>query len=173
MNKQEAIKELRRQSTQVYDQRAVELEQAISIVNKIDTPEKPIIPQFVADWLELCKEHLAIGLFSAMSPSFMRENDQQIDLIFWIKRTKNQKTFARAWLDGYEVEQEQLYTVEIPNPNNDSKNVLVLRDVFGDVEICKVNVGTYKQSQYCQLTEKEIKEDFEWAWKFAEPVEVE
>ncbi len=74
---------------------------------------KPVIPQFVADWIEVCKEHLTTSLYTAMNPNFMKENNQSFDLILWIKKTSNQDLFARAWLDGYEVEKEKRYLVKI------------------------------------------------------------
>ena len=70
-----------------------------------------MIPQFVADWIEVCKEHLTSSLYLAMTPSFLKSNNQGIELTLWIK--KNEETFARAWLDGYEVEKEKLYFVKI------------------------------------------------------------
>lgn len=71
------------------------------------------IPQFVADWIEVCKEHLTTSLYTAMNPDFMKENNQSFDFILWIKKTSNQDLFARAWLDGYEVEEEKRYLVKI------------------------------------------------------------
>lgn len=70
---------------------------------------KPVIPQFVAEWIEVCKEHLTSSLYLAMTPSFLKSNNQGIELTLWIK--KNEEAFARAWLDGYEVEKEKRYTV--------------------------------------------------------------
>lgn len=87
------------------------LQKAKSIIEKIE-PEKPVIPQFVAGWIEVCKEHLTTSLYTATNPNFMKENSQSFDLILWIKKTSNQDIFARAWLDGYEVEKEKLYTAE-------------------------------------------------------------
>lgn len=71
------------------------------------------VPQFVADWIEVCKEHLTTSLYTAMNPNFMKENNQSFDFILWIKKTSNQDLFARAWLDGYEVEKEKRYEVKI------------------------------------------------------------
>ena len=76
---------------------------------------KPVIPQFVADWIEVCKEHLTHSLYTAMTPNFMKENGQSLDLILWIKKASNQDIFARAWLDGYEVEKEKRYIVRLKN----------------------------------------------------------
>lgn len=74
---------------------------------------KVTIPQCVADWLEVCKEHLTTSLYTAMNPSFMRENNQSFDLALWIKKTSNQETFARAWILDYEVEKEKRYLVKM------------------------------------------------------------
>lgn len=75
--------------------------------------EKVTIPQVVADWIEVCKEHLTNSLYTAMNPNFMRENNQSFDLTLWIKKTSNQELFAHAWLDGYEVEKERRYIVTL------------------------------------------------------------
>ena len=88
------------------------LRKAKSIIEKIE-PKKPVIPQFVADWIEVCKDNLTHSLYIAMTPNFMKKNGQSFDLILWIKKASNQETFARAWLDGYEVEKEKLYTAKL------------------------------------------------------------
>ena len=67
----------------------------------------------MADWIEVCKEHLTTSLYTAMNPNFMKENNQSFDFILWIKKTSNQELFARAWLDGYEVEKEKRYLVKV------------------------------------------------------------
>ncbi|WP_055351323.1 DUF1642 domain-containing protein, partial [Streptococcus pneumoniae] len=77
--------------------------------------QKVKIPQFVADWIEVCKEHLTTSLYTAMTPNFMKENNQSFDLILWIKKASNQDLFARAWLNGYEVEEEKRYLVTLKN----------------------------------------------------------
>ena len=80
---------------------------------KLNKPEKVKVPQFVADWIEVCKEHLTTSLYTAMNPNFMKENNQSFDLILWIKKTSNQDLFARAWFDGYEAEKEKRYLVKV------------------------------------------------------------
>lgn len=95
----------------VWDAEGAELARQIFLqdLEQLDEPEKVTIPQFVADWIEVCKEHLTSSLYLAMTPSFLKSNNQGIELTLWIK--KNEETFARAWLDGYEVEKEKRYTV--------------------------------------------------------------
>lgn len=84
-------------------------------LKQLDEPQKVKIPQFVADWIEVCKEHLTTSLYTAMTLNFMKENNQSFDLILWIKKASNQDLFARAWLDGYEVEKEKRYLVTLKN----------------------------------------------------------
>lgn len=77
------------------------------------------------------------------------------------------------------VEEEKLYTVEIPNPNGDGNTKTYLcENGDGKVELftwyCYGAIETadnWKQLEYAQLTEDKIKEDYEWAWQFAEEVE--
>nr|DAT43065.1 MAG TPA: Protein of unknown function (DUF1642) [Bacteriophage sp.] len=75
--------------------------------------EKVIIPQMVADWIEVCKDNLPINLYTAMNPDFLKQWNKSDELISWIKKASNQELFARAWLDGYVVEQEKRYLVKI------------------------------------------------------------
>ena len=74
---------------------------------KLLEPEKPVVPQFVADWLEVCKDNLALSLANSMNNVVMRTNNQPDKTIHWI--AKNSETFAKAWIYGYEVEKEKLY----------------------------------------------------------------
>lgn len=78
----------------------------LDLVEQLDE-QKPAIPQYVADWIEVCKENLAIGLYTAMNPDFIKQWNKSEKLISWIKGSNNQNLFARAWLDGYTVEPEK------------------------------------------------------------------
>ena len=82
-------------------------------LKQLDEPKPVKVPQCVADWIEVCKEHLTTSLYTAMNPNFMKENNQSFDLILWIKKTSNQEIFARAWIFGYEVEKEKRYLVKM------------------------------------------------------------
>lgn len=138
MNKQEAIEKIKKLKMAFATKLArsekkslsltsgatvVELQDVIDIINQIE-PEKPAIPQFVAEWIEVCKEHLTTSLYTAMNPNFMKENSQSFDLILWIKKTSNQDIFARAWLDGYEIEKEKLYKARLKITTNKLKGYI-------------------------------------------------
>lgn len=97
----------------VWDAEGAELARQIFLqdLQQLDEPQKVVVPQMVADWIDVCKENLAIGLYTAMNPDFLKQWNKSDELICWIKKTSNQELFARAWLDGYEVEEEKRYTV--------------------------------------------------------------
>ena len=65
---------------------------------------KPVIPQFVADWIEEVKP--AYTLFAAMEYGNLK-----IDK--WLENSDNQETFALAWIFGYEVEKEKRYLLKV------------------------------------------------------------
>ena len=108
----------------------------------------------------------------------MKGESTHPDVNVWLVRNcrdiytyPNQETFARAWLDGFEIEQEKLYTVEIPNPNSaGGNNVLFKQQSTGRLILDMLNPNINKP-KYLHLTESEIKKDFEWAFQFAKPVE--
>ena len=167
MNKQEAIEEIKKQSTQAYDDFAIMRDTAIHIINQIDEPQKPVVPKFVADWIEeLKKSHSNLAWVWQVYP-----NETKIKN--WLE--SNTEKFMRAWLDGYEIEQEKLYTVEIPSPNRTTEPIIYLsRDERGKIFLTSwfLLVGqNWKKHPHSHLTEAEIKEDFEWAWQWAKPVE--
>ena len=70
----------------------------------------------------------------------------------------------------YDLIKEKLYTVEIPNPNAGG-HVVLCRISDGIVSIAFAKVGRWRGCKDFQLTESEIKKDFEWAWQFAKEVE--
>ena len=70
------------------------------------------VPQFVADWIENCKRGLSLR--QAISQVHVG-----IEVDDWLMEVDadgafvNQDAFARAWLDGYEVEKERRYRVRV------------------------------------------------------------
>ncbi|HEM4250704.1 TPA: DUF1642 domain-containing protein [Streptococcus suis] len=128
-------------------------------------PQKVVVPKFIADSIEYCKNKEGYGLLCAMDYC-----DEYNDTDEWLEH--NQETFALAWLFGYEIEQEKLYTVELPNPNNIGTEVhILMMNGFKQVVIKKELGNDWKKKKGFQLTEEEIKKDFEWAWQFREEVD--
>ena len=142
---------------------------AALIVNKLDSLEKVLVPQNIADWIDVCKENLPLTLADAMNPNALRTNNQSEETIHWI--TSNQETFVKAWLYGYEVQKEKLYTVEVPNPNSAGGKLVLSKQQSTGKLILEMLNSDINKPKYLHLTEAEIKKDFAFLWQFAEVIE--
>ena len=80
---------------------------ALELIKLLDEPQKVTVPQFVADWIEECKND-DFHLFGAMEE--MSLHQKKLD--YWFREDDNMELFARAWLDGYTIEKEPKYTVK-------------------------------------------------------------
>ncbi|MGV3007006.1 DUF1642 domain-containing protein [Streptococcus pluranimalium] len=172
MNQQEAIEEINKLQKFTLEEGRFEIDivkksPVIEIIKQIDEPEKPVIPQFVAEKIEYCKSTSGYSLFHAMDYYFQFKESAD-----WLEC--NEEAFAKAWFYGYTVEKPKLYTVEIPN--NDEVSLMLIKNnehirlgySHYVKKVCASSDGcTYK------LTEEEIRKDFEWAWQagFAKGVE--
>ena len=108
MNKQEALKRIEVQKEPLIRLTGWAVYVYIEeLIKSLDEPEKITIPQFVADWITHSK-NIGRSLFGAMS--IFEENTE---IKKWMQWADNQETFARAGLDGYEVEEEKRYFVKI------------------------------------------------------------
>lgn len=85
----------------------VSLSKVIEDLNELMESRKPVVPQFVADWIEECKND-DFHLFGAMEE--MSLHHKKLD--YWFREDDNMELFARAWLDGYTVEEEHKYNVK-------------------------------------------------------------
>jgi len=85
----------------------VQQKKVIELIEQLDEPEKVKIPQFVADWIEearkSCKDVADLFDFD-----FTNEEVGK-----WFMQERPFDLVARAWLDGYEVEEEKRYLVKV------------------------------------------------------------
>lgn len=105
MNKQELIERIKCLKN-LFGNKAeyIEIDAAIELIEQLDEPQKTVAPQFVADWIETCKENNIISLSGAFEYA-----KEEVDT--WLSDWKNQEIFASAWIFGYEVEKEKRYYV--------------------------------------------------------------
>ena len=93
------------------------LEEAISIIEGFsDEPQKPVVPQYIAEWIDYCKMR-KISLAHALYRS-----DESVDkrVFRWVvDKLDNQETFAKAWLFGYKIEKEKRYVVKVKGVNEE------------------------------------------------------
>ncbi|EPT92868.1 TPA: DUF1642 domain-containing protein [Streptococcus agalactiae] len=129
---------------------------------------KPEVPQMIADVIESFDEDV----------NYLHEHMsyQSDEVREWL--THNEREFYEAWLayPNITVEKENLYTVEIPNPNERQLSFVLMRQLSGNVSIKVMhrdNLDLLKIDNNLQLTESEIRKDFDWAWQFRKDVENE
>ena len=169
MNKQEAIESIKKISDGLLEVKFVSLESVIDIVSKIDEPQNVAIPNYVAEWIKSKKKS-----FSDMSAIYMYDNltidnngGHYHEVWLWV--IAHHHDFIKAWHDGYTVEKEKLYTVEIPNPNSNAHTIL-RKTEKGIVFVAMAN-ARWKGWEESKLTEYEIKQDFDFLWQFAKEVD--
>ena len=111
MNKQELINRIG-QLFAFGSKDYIERNRVLDLVKQLDKPKPVKVPQCVADWIEKCKRSLSLR--QAIS-----QVQVGIEVDDWLMEVDaddafaNQETVARAWLDGYEVEEEKKFFVKI------------------------------------------------------------
>ena len=131
---------------------------------------KVTIPQSVADWIRKCKifKSFAVSLSFALQPSVWEANGLSDESIEWLTDAENQETFARAWIFGYEVEQEKRYRVRLKGLDKDLE---YLNLKHGHVWVFSDNIEN-EEYRTCH-TRKEL-EDANFGWVFnCEGIEIE
>ena len=167
MNKQEAIKRVEQMGEfERFVDEQVSKKSVLDIISLIDEPQKVVVPKFVCEWIKPYRHsHTLLRVLNAVenkqvTPSAV--NDWILD---------NQYDFIKAWIDGYEIEQEKLYTVEIPDPHGIYKTRYLFRNSDGNIRIGGSDCRDIFLTVETHLTESEIRKDFEFAWKLAKEVE--
>ena len=127
----------------------------IEDLKQLDKPQPVKVKQFVADWIENSKQEKR-NLRNAL-------NNGSEKMRLWLLDQENYDLFARAWLDGYEVEEEKRYLVSLKNGQplvkSQSGNTLYFNQ--------NITAGNYK------FTRKEL-EDANFGWVFDCPgIEIE
>ena len=163
MNKQELIEKYKRLEG-VWDAPGAETARQIFLqdLEQLDEPQKVVVPQFVADWLKLSK-NIGRSLFGAM-----RVFEKDGDVEKWLQWAENQELFARAWLDGYEVEKEKRYRISMPKARNYKNHAQILCEEKGKIFWC----GEWYRFR-TKFTRKQL-EDADFGWVFdCEGIEIE
>lgn len=84
-------------------------------VKQLDEPQKPVVPQFVADYIKYAIENDwdFQDLFKCI------EDEEDEELLRWVYHERNQETLAAAWINGYTVEKEKRYRVKLKGIKSD------------------------------------------------------
>lgn len=179
MNTQELIYKLKNDLTAMSEIKGEKYEydrgyeQAIKehlvMISNLDLSEKPVVPQFVADFYESIKDDFEVGMYNLCVNLYTCDLEGKIKYWFDCDDNKPIETLAKMRFYGYEVNKDKLYTVELPN-NGGYYHIILVRNAIGEIKLISSENVNWKESDYAQLTEVEIKKDFEWTWQFAEEV---
>ena len=111
MNKQELIdycNAVKENKSQIIN--CIDVNRIIKKIEQLDEPEKVKVPQFVADYIEFKKAN-DFHVYGAMRV-IEDHYDKRVPEWFY---EGNIEKFVRAWLDGYEVEEEKRYYIRLKN----------------------------------------------------------
>nr|DAX85888.1 MAG TPA: Protein of unknown function (DUF1642) [Caudoviricetes sp.] len=178
MKKQELIKhieDLPYKEGPIVDKIDISRKGLLELVKQLDEPQKVTIPQFVAGWIKYCKL-TGVNLYHALEMgdlyfcNYANQKDySKLKEFFEVKG--NQELFARAWLDGYTVEEEKKYKITLLN-RNDGDLYLVnqnadLADKYGHfspVVLLFTKCTNFSKKCY-ELTKKEVV-SYDFGWVF-------
>ena len=187
MNKQEAIEKVNDLWSYALEEEPFEVDlvnksKVLEIISQIDEPKKPKVLQVAVEFCEKYKAGM-LSLDEWFSDFYSKEAIEDFprmeELADWLhgndNETNRQRELALATLvtlgiDAVDVEQEKLYTVEIPDPNSRWKYTCLIRNSDG-IFIGRSDNKNWKKRGKNQLTESEIKKDFDFLWQFAKEVE--
>ena len=181
MNKQEAIESIKKISEGLLKVKFVSLESVIDIVSQIHEPHKHKVSRVAVEFYEKYKDEI-LSLDEWFSDFYSKEAIEDFprmeELTEWLHGNDNETnrrrelalaTLVTLGIDAVEIEKEPLYTVEIPNTNSNSHTIL-RKTEKGIVLVAMAN-ARWKSWEESKLTEYEIKQDFDFLWKFAKEVD--
>lgn len=126
------------------------------IKSELDKQELPVVPEFVAEFINDCKKE-GECLFSVFTYAIRVEHDMPDLVYFWLcDEVGNDELFARAWLDGYEVEKQKLF---------------YLRNKLTGMYLYKKPLGGYGEDPASYI--KDLTNDFKFTQKEIDGMDVQ
>lgn len=183
MNKQELIDDIEKNKNEFYklstDMKSTGISKCIATgtytglsisqkkIEQLDEQPKVTVPQFVAKWINQCKEKATLadcldGYYEISNGEVVSSEDFQN----WVVDNENDELTAKARIFGYEVEKEPIYEVII-----DQRYLVQLFSGRTDARLVEFEELTIWSESAYKLTEETIKSIDERYWAFAVPVE--
>ena len=155
MNKQELIERIKGLKNLFGNKvEYIEIDTVIELASKLDEPQKPAVPQFIADWYEKHKNDFEFAVFNYL---YMFDRQDESDFKRWFKdqRTEPFQILVNMHQFGYTVEKEKRYTIRLK---------------YTDDYLVKTNNGDYRfynniYTNSRKHTRKEI-EKARFGWMF-------
>ena len=133
-----------------------------------DTPEKVVVPKFVAEWIQSYLNEGGtpidvLGSLMSFHASFVDES-----VIQWFK--KNSETMLKALTNGYTIEPEQLYYIPLPHLETSDGIQQVLSKRKNDTNYFASRPASALQQRF---TKEELEQVPEIYKPYAKPIEEE
>lgn len=161
MNKQELIKKYEDLFEKLYAFPIVTINGVIEDLKQLDEPQKVMIPRFIADWIVQAKED-GYNIAGAINEAPRGAVDDWLEL-------ENVDIFAEAWINGYTVEKEKLYTVKMKGMDKEF-TIFKLDKIRGSWYLGNDVEYSYTKTTH---TRKELEEaGFDWVFD-CEGIEIE
>ena len=136
----------------------------LELIKLLDEPEKVKVPQCVHKYIQEAKEYN--WDLQDLIKSIDDEDSEELQR--WFYHECNQETLARAWLDGYEIEEEKRYRISMPKARNYKNHAQILCEKDSKIFWC----GEWHRFR-TKFTRKEL-EDANFGWVFdCEGIEIE
>lgn len=174
MNKQELIKEVSEIAveTPFPDAKIVDFLKTIKLIEQLDEPQKPVVPQFVADWYEEYKGDLEYNVWEWFVHGHKKSLIGYKRKFFtWLNSATGNpiQTLVNMHQFGYTVEKEKRYLVKMKGI---SSNMCYLNRVGNKWIIAGIDEHT-GMNIYTKHTKKQL-EEAGFGWVFDCPgIEVE
>lgn len=129
-------------------------------VEELDEPEKPVVPQYVADWYEGAKDRLEHNIYMLCVMHY--KNELTKDMFYkWFDDISNKaiQTLVNMHKFGYEVEKEKLYTVKFSNEDFGKTYIGIIKTA-NKIGISTVPIND--ECSKCYFTKSELEEFKFW-----------
>ena len=87
----------------------------LGLISQLDEPQKPVVPQFVADWYEENKDDFEFNVWDWIAFRNEPEKLENKEFNYWINDGEGNpiQTLVNMHQFGYEVEKEKRYLVKV------------------------------------------------------------
>lgn len=111
MNKQEFIERMKSLKN-IFGNKSeyIKIDAVIELASELDEPQKPVVPQFVADWYEGHKDDLEFHIWDYIL-DWHKQEESEFKVWMNYSRNKPIKTLINMKQFGYKVEKEKRYLV--------------------------------------------------------------
>ncbi|WP_455679714.1 DUF1642 domain-containing protein [Streptococcus sp.] len=174
MNKQEVIEKIKNiDAVESFMSETIWVKRndVLALAYQLDEPEKPVVPQFVADWYENNEDDFEFNLYTLCLDYNNCEVDKKLSDWFCDKHNKPLETLVNMHQFGYEVEKEKLYTARLRLVSDKKYSFINKQKKYNKLFISSLD--DLEGRVRCHFTQEELKELNVWGNPAFEIKEVE